>query len=247
MNADGSDPHQVFSTPQIQRLGGGLAWSPDGTQIASAFNFVIGNTHILIMNVDGSGGRDLTGNPVSDFDEQTFDVQPAWSPDGTQIAFVGNPEFGGTVGLWAINADGSHPVQLTQNVGVPGDGSPSWSPDGSHIAFTRNGRIWTMRADGSQPTNVTAGSSPHWEPMPRLTPGQSSIVEGNNEFPTRLQIPISLVGPAEKTVTASWTTLNNTVVAPGDYTAASGTVTFAPGEITKTVLDHAELRGGRAR
>ena len=235
MNADGSDPHQVFSTPQIERLGGGLAWSPDGTKIAFAFNFVLGNTHILITNMDGSGGRDLTGNPVSDFDEQTFDAQPAWSPDGTQIAFVGRLTVGGTVGLWVINADGSHPVQLTQNTDVPGDRSPSWSPDLSHIAFERDGRVWTMRADGSQQTNVTAGSSPHWEPMPRLIPGQAWIVEGNDAFPTLLQIPISLVGPAEKTVTASWATLNYTAVAPGDYTAASGTVAFAPGEITKTV------------
>jgi hypothetical protein len=36
-------------------------------------------------------------------------------------------------------------------------------------------------------------------------------------------------------VTASWKTLNDSAVAPGDCTAPSGTVTFAPGQTTKTV------------
>src|SRR5439155_1607992 len=69
---------------------------------------------------------------------------------------------------------------------------------------------------------------------PSIVPGQASIVEGNTGTEL-LQIPVSLSAPSGQTVTASWKTLNDTAVAPGDFTAASGTVTFAPGQTTKTV------------
>ena len=39
-------------------------------------------------------------------------MEPAWSPDGTQIVFVGQLTRRGPVGTWVINADGSHPVRL---------------------------------------------------------------------------------------------------------------------------------------
>ena len=44
-----------------------------------------------------------------------------------------------------------------------------------------------------------------------------------------------LLMASTQTVTAHWATANNTATAPADYTAASGTVTFAPGQTSKTV------------
>jgi uncharacterized delta-60 repeat protein len=46
---------------------------------------------------------------------------------------------------------------------------------------------------------------------------------------------IKLVGPTPSTVTVAYATKDGTATAPGDYTARTGTVTFAPGEKTKTV------------
>jgi 4-amino-4-deoxy-L-arabinose transferase-like glycosyltransferase len=69
---------------------------------------------------------------------------------------------------------------------------------------------------------------------PTLTPGQASIVEGNRGTKT-LQIPVSLSAASKRTVTASWTTRNDGAVAPSDYLAASGTVTFAPGQTSQLV------------
>jgi Tol biopolymer transport system component len=60
--------------------------------------------------------------------------QPAWSPDGTKLAYVSFP------GIWVVNADGTGKVQLTDH---PRDEMPDWSPDGSKIAFTTDDSdIW---------------------------------------------------------------------------------------------------------
>ncbi|HEY7175747.1 MAG TPA: prolyl oligopeptidase family serine peptidase, partial [Micromonosporaceae bacterium] len=59
------------------------------------------------------------------------DVAPAWSPDGTRIAFLRAQD--GPAQLWILPADGGEPEQLTT---LPlGAGAPIWSPDGTRLAF----------------------------------------------------------------------------------------------------------------
>jgi Tol biopolymer transport system component len=117
------------------------------------------NYNIFTMNSDGSGVTQLTGNNKDD-------VFPAWSPDGTKIAFQayrdGNPE------IYIMNADGSNQTRLTASTGF--DGTPAWSPDGRIVfASNRGGAdgIWVMNADGSGLTQLTwqANSTlPAWSP-----------------------------------------------------------------------------------
>ncbi len=64
-----------------------------------------------------------------------LDVTPAWSPDGSQIAFASNRD-GSDFKLWVMNADGSNPRPLT-SAGAYADVFPTWSPDGRLIAFQR--------------------------------------------------------------------------------------------------------------
>ena len=88
-------------------------------------------------------------------DDPGFDRSPAWSPDGSRIAFESFRDRNHEI--YVMNADGSDVIQLTDNRGF--DRSPAWSPDGSRIAFDSdrdgNDEIYVMNADGSGQTNLT--------------------------------------------------------------------------------------------
>jgi len=73
---------------------------------------------------------------------------------------------------------------------------------------------------------------------PVITPGNVGVVEGNSGTKV-VNVPVTLSAPAAQAVTVDWSTLDTgaagIATAGVDYVAASGTVTFAPGETAKTV------------
>jgi Tol biopolymer transport system component len=107
--------------------------------------------HIAVINEDGAGFQELTNG--------NRDVDPAWSPDGSQIVFSGE-RIGGH-NIIRMNADGTGQVPLTSTIFPVTNGEPAWSPDGTKIAFTSSragdGRneIWVMNADGTNPVRLT--------------------------------------------------------------------------------------------
>ena len=93
---------------------------------------------------------------------------PKRSPDGGRVAFV--HDAGGRGQIFAMNEDGSEPVNLSNNSYC--DRSPVWSPDGTRIVFLseRGGDwdIWTMNADGSGQRRLAGNPgldrAPAWSP-----------------------------------------------------------------------------------
>jgi Tol biopolymer transport system component len=117
--------------------------------------------HIAVTNLDGAG-RALTSGPGND-------VDPAWSPDGTHIAFA--RESGGNYDIWVMGADGTGLQRLT--LGARDERYPSWSPDGGTIAYrgyagaTGGSQIFLMSAAGANQHPIPStfgGDQPVWSP-----------------------------------------------------------------------------------
>ena len=133
-------------------------WSPDGGKIlftsdpvwdwrgvplpGDPFNYPY--KEIFVMNAAGAEVKQLTFN--------TYEERgPAWSPDGSRIAFIGRvgARGGNTFEICIINADGSHLVQLTDNALF--EGTMTWTPDGRKVIFQSPG--------GANPTLLYAVDS----------------------------------------------------------------------------------------
>jgi dipeptidyl aminopeptidase/acylaminoacyl peptidase len=188
------------------------AWSPDGKRIAFT-RFVrdagfFGLFEIFVMDADGGNPTRLThSDPYAGTLNAT---EPAWSPDGSRIAFtwtVSSPNVITDEEIFLMNADGSGLVRLTHNdtsFVQPTDSSPTWSPDGSRIAFHsfRDGSsdVYTMRPDGTGLTRVTGDGPDHY---PAWSPDGTKIAVANqrSEYPGYEIVLVGADGSGETRVT----------------------------------------------
>ncbi len=148
-----------------------LSLSPDGRTIAFVDSDASGVQQIGTVGIGGGAMRFIT-HLTSGAGE------PAWSRDGSRIAFVAEGH------VHVVNADGSHLVQVTSGGGR--DSWPSWSPDGSTIIYANSGRhgddnsefsdtqeIWSTPSNGGTATRLTHNSVP--DDMPAYSPDGSEI------------------------------------------------------------------------
>ncbi|MBM3129933.1 MAG: hypothetical protein FJ009_15090 [Chloroflexi bacterium] len=108
---------------------------------------------------ESSGGTIYTVNgDGSNLKRVTSGLDPAWSPDGTQIAFTRWKE---PAGLFIANADGSNEQRI---FGAPQMLSPRWSPDGKRIAFTRqSGGMMEKTEMCEEDFCYTFPADPYWK------------------------------------------------------------------------------------
>jgi Tol biopolymer transport system component len=92
---------------------------------------------------------------------------PAWSPDGSRIAFSSVRRDG----IWVMNADGASLRRVTTSPTI--DLQPTWSPDGRRLAFARtvpgyNTEVFVVGVDGKGLRRLTSNrggdGDPDWAP-----------------------------------------------------------------------------------
>jgi len=144
------------------------SWSPDGNRIAFTRYLDLGRpparhndiSDIFVADAQGRHLRNLSA--VSADIGGNMNIDPAWSPDGTKVAFVGG-WYGASI--FIVNADESG-GRSVRDFGYPTwPDSPSWSPDGRRLLFGVSGEIRGIDVDGShEQTLVSSGFGGSWSP-----------------------------------------------------------------------------------
>jgi len=150
---------------------GHATWSPNGRSIAFDF-WDEEHSRLYVMAADGShlkllrSGTNATGPSV-----------PAWSPDGTEIAYLVTPQAGTVFSaeIWVARANGSKRRRLYRSaLWLETWGRPVWSPGGRYIAFAvglsedrEKSGIYIVNADGTGLRRlVDAPTEAAWQPSP---------------------------------------------------------------------------------
>ena len=121
--------------------------SPDGKKIAVVrlrLGAAWGEARLHTMNTDGTGLTMLT-------DGWLGDAEPAWSPDGTKVAFTCRSGYPDYRDICVVNADGTDRKGIVTWSGP--QANPSFSRDGSRIIFesfaSSMGTLYTVKLDGT--------------------------------------------------------------------------------------------------
>lgn len=188
-----------------------------------------------VTAAEGSSGTTTLSLPVTLSNPSSRTVTASWStirPGGLSGAPADTPsDYLAASGIVTFA-----PGQTAKTVTVTINGDTTDEPDEYLlVAFTA-------------PTNATVGgflglgfgTIQDDDPPPVANPGSGSVVEGGAGT-VSLAVPVTLSAPSGKSVSLSWATIIPSpgtipLADAGDYAAASGTVTFAPGETSKVVI-----------
>ena len=146
---------------------------------------------IWAMDADGRRAVELTAEGGS----------PAWSPDGTRVAFVSASEIS------VMDADGSGVTRLTHD--DEPDAAPAWSPDGTRLAFAHGAGAPQIvvidakggnRAEVTRPRRAVADGEPAWSPDGRLIAFTRVTVTADGKLESTL-MTVAPDGGGERVVT----------------------------------------------
>jgi hypothetical protein len=135
---DGSSFRMLPTDPTFMAIG--IDWSPDGARLAVGFHR--SRSSLVVYDVAGETRSEIAQG-----------VDPAWSPDGRQIAYSHR-----TDGVHVVSPDGGGDRRIG-----PGR-RPAWSPDSARLAYERHGSVFLAGSDGTDELLVTSGESPSWSP-----------------------------------------------------------------------------------
>ena len=158
-------PRQIYAAPHSTQSC--PTFSPDGKHIAFASDKG-GTSRIYIMPIpaQGAGLKDLSPREVSK--RARNGTAPAWSPDGSKIAFCAQTQ--GVRQIWVYDLVLDTDWQLTS--GPTHKENPSWAPDNFHLAYNtadlNKGELMIIDINNRTPVQISSGPNekwyPNWEP-----------------------------------------------------------------------------------
>jgi len=188
--------------------------SPEGKRISWVSTEGTGHFNLFVADIGPNGlanARPLLGerkSAISRYYYSAFDhaINPAWSPDGQRIIFVGNNEVAwGTGDIWSVSVNDPTNRRKLVSEETSWSARPEPSPDGRRILFTSyHGRqwrqLWLTTPEGAAPLPLTFGefdrSNARWSPD-----GTRIAYISNEQGNTSLDVQ-EVVGGAQAQVTA---------------------------------------------
>ena len=176
----GGTEHRVYRGPASMRAG--LSWSPNSDVLVFSETNPADPTRsvISVLSLSDSSTRALTSPPAG-----WLDHEPAFSPDGAQVAFVRSTIAGVSNDVFVMPAAGGQAKRLTFD-NRPIMGPPTWTPDSREIVFSSDRGVatglWRVSATGCIPRPVAGPvGAAKWPSIPAR--GNTLVYEqGESEF-----------------------------------------------------------------
>ncbi len=204
-------------------------------------------THLWLFDVATRKAEPLTSGPYTD-------GSPAWSPDGTKIAFSSNrnpdPDRDPDTRIFVVEAKAGAEVRPLTSATTPDAGRPAWSPDGQRIAYVfgdepkysaySQGRLAVVPAAGGPPAIVAASlDRPVSGPLLWSSDATSLVITLEDDREEHVaRVPLG-GGPVER-LTTGRRTVSNISLGP------DGAITLLAGSAAEPAEVHA-FENGRLR